>query len=65
MSWLRLPHAYDYEDAPITSLNLLDKVQRRLQNLIGDNLFSKLQPLSHLCDVASLFLFIAIFMDIA
>merc|ERR1712121_482522 len=39
--------------APITTLNLLDRVQRRLKNLIGDNLYSKLQSLSHRRDVAS------------
>ena len=43
--------------APITTLHLLDKVQRRLKNLIGDNLYSKLQSLSHRRDVASLSLF--------
>ena len=40
-----------------TSLNLLDRVQRRLKYLIGDSLFSKLQPFSHRRDVASLSLF--------
>ena len=43
--------------APITSLNLLDSVQKLLKNLIGDDLFSKLQSLSHRRDVASLSLF--------
>ena len=46
-----------WSGAPITSLNILDKVQRRLYNLLGENLFSKLQPLSHRRDVASLSLF--------
>ena len=43
--------------APISSLNILDRVQRRLFNLLGENLYSKLQPLSHRREVASLSLF--------
>ena len=39
---------------PKTSLSCLDRVQRRLRRLIGDELFKSLQPLSHRRDVASL-----------
>ena len=39
------------------SLSCLDRVQNRLRNLVGDALFSSLQPLSHRRDVASLSLF--------
>ena len=42
--------------APITSLKILNMVQKRLKNL-GEDLFSKLQPLSHRRDVASFSLF--------
>ena len=40
--------------SPKTSLSCLDRVQRRLRRLIGDELFKSLQPLSHRRDVASL-----------
>ena len=40
-----------------TSLSCLDRVQRRLRYLVGDELFSTLPPLSHRRDVASLSLF--------
>ena len=43
--------------APISSLNILNKVQARICNLIGDNLYLKLHPLSHSREVASLSLF--------
>ena len=33
--------------ASAASLGTLDKIQRRLRYLVGDDLFSKLQPLSH------------------
>ena len=39
---------------PKTSLSCLDRVQRRLRRLIGDELFKSLQPLSHRRNVASL-----------
>ena len=38
-------------------LSLLDRVQRRIINIVGPNLASKLQPLSNRCDVASMALF--------
>ena len=38
-------------------LNCLDKVQRRVRGLIGEDLFSTLQPHSHQRDVSSLSLF--------
>ena len=37
-----------------SSLSCLDRVQNRLRNLVGDDLFSSLQPLSQRRDVASL-----------
>ena len=40
-----------------TSLSCLDRVQRRLRYLVGDELFSTLPPLSHRRDVSSLSLF--------
>ena len=40
-----------------SSLSSLDRVQRRLRWLIGEELFNTLQPLSHRRDVASLSLF--------
>ena len=40
-----------------TCLSSLDKVQRRLRRLVGDSLFTTLQPLSHRRNVASLSLF--------
>ena len=43
--------------ASAASLSLLDKVQKRVANLIGPELSSKLQPLSHRRNVASLCLF--------
>ena len=43
--------------APAESLNLLERVQRRISNLIGPNLSSKLHTLGHRRDVASLCLF--------
>ena len=46
-----------WSGASKTSLSSLDKVQRRLRRLIGDDLFSTLQPLSHRRNVASLSLF--------
>ena len=38
-------------------LNCFDKVKRRVRGLIGDDLFSTLQPLSHRRDVSRLSLF--------
>ena len=46
-----------WSGASKSSLSSLDKVQRRLRRLVGDNLFSTLQPLSHRRNVASLSLF--------
>ena len=43
--------------ASATSLSLLDRVQKRVANLVGPELSSKLQPLSHRRNVASLCLF--------
>ena len=43
--------------APAHLLNLLDKIQNRVSNMIGPQLSLKLQPLSHRRDVASLSLF--------
>ena len=43
--------------ACMSSLSSLDRVQRRLRWLIGEELFNTLQPLSHRRDVASLSLF--------
>ena len=43
--------------APASCLDLLDKIQKRVVNLIGPVLSSSLQPLSHRRDVASLSLF--------
>lgn len=43
--------------APVTLLNLLDRIQRRVSNIIGPNLSSKLQTLAHRRNVASLSLF--------
>ena len=43
--------------APASLLNLLDRIQKRVCNLIGPNLSSLLQPLSHRRNVASLSLF--------
>ena len=43
--------------APSVVLSLLDKVQRRIVNIIGPTLAAKLQPLSHRRNVASLSLF--------
>ena len=43
--------------ASSTSLSLLDKVQKRVANLIGPSLSTKLQPLSHRRNVVSLCLF--------
>ena len=43
--------------APATLLNLLDKIQKRICNLIGPDLSSELQSLSHRRNVASLSLF--------
>ena len=40
-----------------TSLSILDRLQRRIKGLIGDELFSTLHTLSHRRDVASLTLF--------
>ena len=40
-----------------TTLSSLDRVQRRLRRLVGDDLYGKLQPLSLRRDVASLALF--------
>ena len=40
-----------------TTLSSLDRVQRRLRWLVGDDLYGKLQPLSLRRDVASLALF--------
>ena len=37
-----------------STLTGLDRVQNRLRNLVGDELFSSLEPLSHRRDVASL-----------
>ena len=43
--------------APQTHLNLLERVEKRVKNLMGEKLASKLQPLSVRRDVASLSLF--------
>ena len=43
--------------APKTHLTLLDRVERRAKNLIGQQLANELLPLSHRRDVASLSLF--------
>ena len=43
--------------APAHLLNLLDKIQNRVCNMVGPQLSLKLQPLSHRRDVASLSLF--------
>ena len=43
--------------APANLLNLLDRIQNRVCNMIGPQLSLKLQPLSHRRDVASLCLF--------
>ena len=46
-----------WSGAPQRSLSILDRLQRRMKGLVGDVLFSTLQPLSHRRDVASLSLF--------
>ena len=38
-------------------LGLLDQIQRRITNIVGPDLFSNFQSLSHRCNVASLSLF--------
>ena len=43
--------------APRTHLNTLDRVERRVKNLVGKQLADELQPLSQRRDVASLSLF--------
>ena len=43
--------------ASVEILSLLDKVQRRVVNVIGPTLAANLQPLSHRRDIASLSLF--------
>ena len=43
--------------APACHLSLLDRVQKRIVNLVGEELGSSLQPLSHRRSVASLCLF--------
>ena len=43
--------------APASCLDLLDKIQKRVVNLVGPILSSSLQPLFHQRDVASLSLF--------
>lgn len=43
--------------APVTHLSPLDRVERRVKNLVGQNLCGELQPLSVRRDVASLSLF--------
>ena len=55
-------HALEYcchiwAGASLQSLSLLDRIQRRIENLIGPTLASELLPLSHRRDVASLALF--------
>ena len=42
---------------PATTLNLLDRIQKRISNMIGAKLASQLQTLSHRRNVASLCLF--------
>ena len=46
-----------WSGAPATVLNLLDRIQRRISNIIGPRLASKLQTLHHRRNVASLCLF--------
>jgi len=46
-----------WSGASSSSLELLDRVQRKVANAIGENLASKLDPLSHRRKVASLSLF--------
>ena len=46
-----------WSGAPACYLDLLDRIQRRVENIIGPTLASKLQPLAHRRDVASLSLF--------
>ena len=43
--------------APVSVLNMLDRIQRRVINMVGPKLSSNLQSLSHRRDVASLSLF--------
>ena len=43
--------------APYVHLELLDRIQRRISNIIGPDLSAKLQSLAHRRDVASLCLF--------
>ena len=47
--------------APACHLSLLDRVQKRIVNLVGEELGSTLQPLSHRRSVASLCLFFRYF----
>ena len=49
--------------APASCLDLLDKIQKRVVNLVGPILSSSLQPLSHRRDVASLSLFYRYYHD--
>ena len=42
-----------WADAPACHLSLLDRVQKRIVNLVGEELGSSLQPLSHRMSVAS------------
>ena len=46
-----------WSGAPKSHLSLLDRVQHRMRKLVGPDLFSTLQSLSHRRDVASLSLF--------
>ena len=46
-----------WSGAPACHLSLLDRVQKRIVNLVGEELGSSLQPLSHRRSVASLCLF--------
>ena len=46
-----------WDGSSTTCLRLLDRIQRRIINLIGPNLSLKLHPLSHRRNVASLSLF--------
>ena len=46
-----------WDGAPACHLSLLDRVQKRIVNLVGEELGSSLQPLSHRRSVASLCLF--------
>ena len=44
-------------DAPSCLLELLDKLQKWIRRTVGPSLATTLEPLSHICNVATLSLF--------